>query len=162
MSRSLHAAHRPFRPGLLPTFRQWLGNFFHDAGLTPTSARTHANQGQGMSATAHHPRNFLSLPRDFIRRRRISNAILIPLLSCVAAYFITRQTGGSGFSLPKSAQQASLSSSPNPVSLVRHNTSTSSDRLVVTAIASYVSSPMISGAYKLADGPHAVTEVPDS
>ena len=118
-----------------------------------------------MSATAHHHRNFLSLPRDFIRRRRmrrrISNAILIPLLSCVAAYFITRQTGGSGFSLPKSAQQASLSSSPNPVSLVRHNTSTSSDRLVVTAIASYVSSPMISGAYKLADGPHAVTEVPD-
>jgi predicted dienelactone hydrolase len=118
-----------------------------------------------MSATAHHHRNFLSLPRDFIRRRRmrrrISNAILIPLLSCVAAYFITRQTGGSGFSLPKSAQQASLSSPPNPVSLVRHNTSTSSDRLVVTAIASYVSSPMISGAYKLADGPHAVTEVLD-
>src|ERR1700675_4444685 len=170
MSRSLHAAHRPFRPGLLPTFRQWLGNFFYDAGLTPTSARTHANQGQGMSATAHHHRNFFSLPRDFIRRRRmrrrISNAILIPLLSGVAAYFITRPTGGTGFSLPKTSRQAPLLAPLKPVSLVTHdktkeNTLPVRDRSAASSMANSVSGPIISGAYKLADGPHSVTEVPD-
>src|SRR5580692_12887910 len=123
-----------------------------------------------MSATTHHHRIFPSLPRDYIRRRRmrrrISNAIVIPLLSGVAAYFITRQTGGSGFTLPKSAQQAALSAPANPVSSVHENTANvnrpnSPERLAAGAVANAVSGPMISGAYKLADGTHAVTEVPD-
>lgn len=95
MSRSVRAAHRTFRPGLLPALRQWLSIFLSDAGLTQTSAETQANQVQAMSASAHHHRTLLSLPRDFIRRRRLRrrwNAILIPLLSGVAAYFITRKT----------------------------------------------------------------------
>lgn len=118
-----------------------------------------------MPATAHHHRTFPSLPRDYIRRRRmrrrISNAILIPLLSCVAAYFIAHPTGGSGFSLPKSARKASLSEPTNPASLVHDNTPTSADRPAVSSVANFVPSPVISGAYKLADGPHTVTEVPD-
>jgi predicted dienelactone hydrolase len=123
-----------------------------------------------MSATTHHHRIFPSLPRDYIRRRRmrrrISNAIVIPLLSGVAAYFITRQTGGSGFTLPKSAQQGALTAPANPVSLAHDNTvhdnaPNSPDRPAAGAIADSDSGPMTSGAYKLADGAHAVTEVPD-
>jgi len=131
MSRTLHAAHRPLRLG---------------------------------------HRSFLSLPRDYMARRRvrrrISNAILIPLLSGVAAYFIIRQTGGSGFSLPKTQRQAPLSTPLSPVSLVAHdeardNASTPLGRSATNSAKSALSSPMISGAYKLADGPHSVTEVPD-
>jgi predicted dienelactone hydrolase len=118
-----------------------------------------------MSGSTHHHRNFLSLPRDFIRRRRlrrrISNAILIPLLSGVAAYFITRPTGCAGFSLPKSGQQPPPSASANAVTLVHENTASSAERLTAGAMPSSTSRPMISGEYKLADGPHAVTEVPD-
>ena len=100
-------------------------------------------------------------------RRRISNALLIPLLSCVAAYFIARPTGGSGFSLPKAQRQAPLSTPLRPVSLVAHdeahdNASTSVGRSAPSSAQSaLISSPMISGAYKLADGPHSVTEAPD-
>jgi predicted dienelactone hydrolase len=118
-----------------------------------------------MSASAHHRRTFLALPRDFILRRRlrrrISNAILIPLLSGVAAYFITRQNGGTGFAAPKTAQLASLARSANPASLVSGNSSTHTDGPAASSRASAQSSPMISGAYRLADGPHTVTEVPD-
>jgi hypothetical protein len=161
MSRSVHAANITFRSGLLPALRQWLSNFLGNAGLRQTSVRIQVNQAQAMSPSAHHHRTFLSLPRDFIRRRRlrrrISNAILIPLLSGVAAYVITHPTGGAGFSLPKSAQQASLAASPNPVLLIHDSTSTSADRFA----ASSVPNPIISGAYKLADGTHVVTELPD-
>ena len=165
MSRSVHEAQRTFRPGLLLALRQWLSNLLSDAGLTQTPAQTQANQVQAMSASAHHHRTFPSLPRDFIRRRRlrrrISNAVLIPLLSGVAAYFITRQNGGTGFSIPKTAQQAWLSRGPNPASLVHDNTSSHTDRRAARSTASAARSPVISGAYKLADGPHTVTEVPD-
>jgi predicted dienelactone hydrolase len=161
MSRSAHAAHKTFRPGLLPALRQWLSNFPGEAGLTQTSAQTQANQA--MSASAHH-RTFLSLPRDFILRRRLRrriwNAVLILLLSGVAAYFITRQNGGTGFSVPKTARPAAFSGGPDPVSFVSDNTSTHTDPAASTRTSAQ-RSPAISGAYKLADGPHTVTEVPD-
>ncbi len=170
MSRSMHATHRSFRPGLLPGLRQWASNFLRDAGFRQTSSGIHANQAHEMSATTHRHRSFPSLPRDFIRRRRmrrrISNAILIPLLSGVAAYFITRPTGGTGFSLPKTSRQAPLLAPLKPVSLVTHdktkeNTLPVRDRSAASSMANSVSGPIISGAYKLADGPHSVTEVPD-
>jgi predicted dienelactone hydrolase len=165
MSRSLHAAHRPFRPGLLPAFRQWLSNFFREAGFRPASAHTSKNRAQTMPAAAHHHRIFPSLPKDYLHRRRlrrrISNAILIPLLSGVAAYFITRPTGGTGFSLPKSARQSTLAMAANPVSLVPGNAPISSALPTAGTTEGSTSDTMISGAYKLADGPHTVTEVPD-
>jgi predicted dienelactone hydrolase len=167
MSGSLHAAHRPFRSGFVQRLRQWVSNFFEDTGLRQSSAQSQANQAQAMSATTHQHRTFFSLPKDFVRRRRlrrrISNAILIPLLSAVAAYFITRQSGGTGFSIPKAPQQAALSTAPNPgsLSLVHDASPTSSDRRVAAAIASAHASPMIGGAYKLGDGPHRVSEVAD-
>lgn len=163
MSRSLPAAHRTSRQGFFPALRQVLSNILFEMGFTQSSVRTRANQAHGMSATAHHHRTF-SLPRDYIRRRqvrrRISNAILIPLLSAIAAYFITRPTGGSGFTLPKyarSSQVASLSAAPSPESVPNPSTPTSSELLAAMPVAS----PTASGAYKLADGPHTITEVPD-
>ncbi len=163
MSRSLHAARGPVRSGFLPAFRQWLSNLLLGIGFTESSARIHRDQTPGMSATANHHRTF-SMPRDFIRRRRlrrrISNAILIPLLSIVAAYFITRPTGGSGFSLPKparSAQIASFPAPPSPESAPKPSMPASSESPIVSPAAD----PTATGLYKLADGPHAVTEVPD-
>lgn len=165
MSRSLHAAHRPLRPGLLPAFREWVSNFFREIGFRSASEQTSKNRAHNMPVTVHHHRIFPSLPRDYIHRRRlrrrISNAILIPLLSGVAAYFIARPTGGSGFSLPKSAQQSTLTAATNPVSLVPDNAPISRDRLVAGKTEGSTSDSMMSGAYKLADGPHTVTEVPD-
>jgi predicted dienelactone hydrolase len=118
-----------------------------------------------MPAAAHHHRIFPSLPKDYLHRRRlrrrISNAILIPLLSGVAAYFITRPTGGTGFSLPKSARQSTLAMAANPVSLVPGNAPISSALPTAGTTEGSTSDTMISGAYKLADGPHTVTEVPD-
>jgi hypothetical protein len=125
MFRTLHAAHRPLRLGLLPALQRLGSNFLREAGFRQTSSQIHANQAHEMSATAHHHRSFLSPPRDYMAcrrlRRGISNAILIPLLSGLAAYFITRQTGGSGFSLPKAQRQAPLSTPLRPVSLVAHD-----------------------------------------
>ncbi len=125
-----------------------------------------------MPAATHHHRTFPSLPRDYIRRRRlrrrISNAILIPLLSGVAAYVITRQTGGEGFALPKSAQQAAISapqkaesSPPDSASLTLSLSADHSAERPLASAAAPSPNLAISGAYKLAEGPHAVTEVPD-
>jgi predicted dienelactone hydrolase len=124
-----------------------------------------------MPATAHHHRTFLSFPRDHMRRRRlrrrISNAILIPSLSVLAAYVITRPTGGTGFTLPKSAQQASVSaqlkteSAASDIASVSSTSDRHSTPALTSGAASSSPSPLIGGAYKLAEGPHAVTEVPD-
>jgi hypothetical protein len=65
-----------------------------------------------MYTTAPRHRILPAFHRDYIHRRRLrrrlTNVILIPLLGGVAAYFITRPTGGKGFTLPKAAQQESL------------------------------------------------------
>ncbi len=165
MSRSRHAAHRLSRLGFLPSPRQWISNLLREAGFGQASARTDGNQTHQMSATARRHRTFPSLPRDYIRRRRlrrrISNAILIPLLSGVAAYFIARPTGGSGFFLPKSARRVSLSEPTNPASFVHDITPPSANRPAASSEANSIPNSAISGAYKLADGPHIVTEVPD-
>ena len=123
-----------------------------------------------MPVTARRHRLFPSLPRDYIRRRRlrrsVSNAILIPLLSGVAAYFITRPTGGTGFTLSKSGQTAAVATSPNAESTVISSGPAPLPRADALRLgnspAASPPSPAISGAYKLADGPHAVTEVPDT
>jgi predicted dienelactone hydrolase len=171
MSRSLHAVPKLSPPGYFLALRQWASNFLHVVGFRQASTRTHANQTHEMSATAHHHRSLLSFPRDHMRRRRlrrrISNAILIPLLSGLAAYVITRPTGGAGFTLPKSAQQASVSAQLKAESSPWGSASAAStlDRGAEPALTSIAatSSPnaVIIGAYKLAEGPHAVTEVPD-
>src|SRR5260370_3134261 len=54
-----------------------------------------------MSPSAHARRLLPLLSRDYIRRRRavrrITNTLLIAVLTFIAAYFITRSTGGTAF-----------------------------------------------------------------
>jgi predicted dienelactone hydrolase len=119
-----------------------------------------------MYGTAPRHRIFPAFHRDYIHRRRLrrrlTNVILIPLLGGVAAYFITRPTGGKGFTLPKVAQQELLSSPSNSPTNVAVNSSGSSELPGAASNASPVASSAILGAYRLADGPLAVTEVPDT
>jgi predicted dienelactone hydrolase len=118
-----------------------------------------------MYTTAPRHRTFPAFHRDYIHRRRLrrrlTNVILIPLLSGVAAYFITRPTGGKGFTAPKSAQQESLSTASNSPTNSAVGATASSALPAAAFVANPVASPAVTGAYKLADGPHAVTEVPD-
>ncbi|MGC0773540.1 MAG: hypothetical protein WB543_11445 [Candidatus Acidiferrum sp.] len=126
-----------------------------------------------MSTASPRHRTSLSLPRDFIHRRRfrrrLTNFILIPLLSALAAYAITRPTGGGGFTLPKPAQQKSVSAASSHESEVLATAavsahSSSADTIanpdVTTPVAS-PAAPMLGGTYMLDNGPHAVTEVQD-
>src|SRR5260370_21303395 len=65
-----------------------------------------------MSPSAHARRLLPLLSRDYIRRRRavrrITNALLIAVLSFVAAYFITRPTGGTGFPARKATAKTEV------------------------------------------------------
>jgi predicted dienelactone hydrolase len=169
MFRSPHAAHTLVPSGLLQDLRRRLSNFLRRAGLAQTSAPTNASQAHGMPSTTHRHQIFPSLPRDYIRRRRlrrrISNVILVPLLSLVAAYFIARPTGGSGFSRPKSARPSSLDAAIAPESSVPAGVSPSLQSASAELATSSTPFPppgrIISGAYELGDGPHGVTEMPD-
>jgi predicted dienelactone hydrolase len=96
-----------------------------------------------MSPTAHARRFFPSLPRGYTRRRRairrINNVFLIAVLSLATAYFITRPTGGAGFSAPPPGlHPAAAAPSATPVSR-------STD----------------AKGYELAPGPYTVSEVED-
>jgi predicted dienelactone hydrolase len=87
-----------------------------------------------------------AFPRDYVRRRRLSrrlsNALLVSVLSLGAAYLITRQPD-TGFSVPQgSAALPSSPSSPVPQSRAADTES------AVTA-------------YKLQPGPYVVGELPD-
>ncbi|HUC53793.1 MAG TPA: hypothetical protein VMR90_07085 [Candidatus Cybelea sp.] len=94
-----------------------------------------------------------SLPRDYIRRRRvtrrISNFITIVSLSLTAAYFITRQTGGSGFPAPKLAVHPSPRPAPSP------------DSLAAVPFATPISGMSDANGYQLEPGPYLVSEAED-
>src|SRR5580704_18292922 len=169
MFRTPHGARTLSPSGLLQGLGRRLSNFLRRAGLEQTSASTNASQAHGMSSPTHRRRIFPSLPRDYIHRRRlrrrISNAIVVPLLSLVAAYFIARPSGGSGFSRPKSLKQSSLdaaiaSESSVPAGVLTPSESASA-ALATTSAANPAPGPIIAGAYRLADGPHGVSEVSD-
>ena len=165
MSYSANDSQRLSRSGILPAIRKLLSNLHFGAGLTPSSVRIHATHAQGTYTTAPRHRTFPAFHRDYIHRRRlrrrITNVILIPLLSGVAAYFITRPTGGTGFTLPKPAQQTPLSTPSNSSSNVAVSASAFSALPAAASSSSPVADSAIAGAYKLADGPLAITEVPD-
>ncbi|MGB8456381.1 MAG: hypothetical protein WCE50_01605 [Candidatus Acidiferrum sp.] len=126
-----------------------------------------------MSTASPRHRTLLSLPRDFTHRRRfrrrLTNFILIPLLSALAAYAITRPTGGGGFTLPKPARQKSVSAASNHESEPRATAAVSAHSSSAGTIANpdaappaaSPAAPMLGGTYMLDHGPHAVTEVQD-
>ena len=173
MLRSALKSQKPAPSGSAFGFRQLFRNFFFAGGLGSSSVRTHGNQARSMSTKPPQRRIFPALPRDYIHRRRfrrrLTNFIVIPLLSVVAAYIITRPTGGSGFTVPKSLQKASLSAplnheSPDLAAFTAPGNDPTTGALAGPEVADAATpavDPMFSGAYMLADGPHAVTEAPD-
>jgi predicted dienelactone hydrolase len=106
-----------------------------------------------MSPMAHVRRLLPSLPRDYIRRRRavrrITNALLIAALSLIAAYFITRTTGGTGF----------------PAGNLATNPAVAPPATAEPAAAAPFGTPIPpsteTNGYKLEAGPYTVTEVED-
>ena len=106
-----------------------------------------------MSSTTRGRKIFPSLPHDYIRRRRavrrITNTCLIAFFSLATAYFITRQSGGTGFPPPRFALQPDSSSVP-----------ALEPRAPAAQIKAASTSKDASG-YKLAAGPYTATEVAD-
>lgn len=160
MSRSVQTAPL-LRSGIFSSFWQSLSNFVGSTGFGTSKARNHRHNGDGMPPTARHQRSFLSLRCDFAHRRkyrrRLTNVILVPVLSLLVAYVITRPTGGAGFNLPKSLQRESASPANSPAALPQAAMAASveSDGKNL-AIAAFSKS-----GYKLAEGPYKVTEASD-
>lgn len=173
MSHSAHRSQKRMDSAVLPRLRRQLSNLFFAAGLSPASARTHGHRAPEMSTSPSHHRTFFLVPRDYVHRRRfrrrLTNLILIPALSVLVAYVITRPTGGQGFTLPKAVQQASHSVPSNHESEVLAAARVSGDSGAASALGSpeeassagTPASPMLGGSYMLDRGPYAVTEVPD-
>ena len=174
MSRSAQRIQELPRNGFLAGFRRLLSNFFLASGLSGTSVRMQSHQVPGMSTNPPRRRTLFSVPRDFVHRRRfrrrLTNLILIPLLSLLAAYVITRPTGGSGFTLPKPAQQASLSTrldhGSELLTVATVSANSSSAGVLANPNATHPAAspvdPILGGAYMLDKGPHAVAEIPDA
>lgn len=123
-----------------------------------------------MSPSKQRRRPFLSIPRDFLHRRRfrrrLTDVILIPLLSVIVGYIITRPTGGTGFTLPRVVQQASLSGPAHQDSPAPRTKATSVNGAVREAAAASgapapgaMTAPLLGGGYMLDDGPHVVAGI---
>ena len=108
---------------------------------------------------------FPSLSRDFVCRRRfrrrLTNVLLIAVLSGVAGYIITRPVGGTGFPVPRTARHEPLSAAPDAQASITAGVATSSMSTVVAKESSPAAGSYATGAYKLAEGPYAVVEVTD-
>ena len=101
-----------------------------------------------------HLRRLLpSLPRDYIRRRRavqrITNVVLIAAFSLIAAYFITRTTGGSGFPATNVAANPAV---PPPAA---------AETPVDAPVGTQIPPTLETNGYKLEAGPCTVREVED-
>jgi predicted dienelactone hydrolase len=101
--------------------------------------------------------NLFSLPKDYIRRRRavrrITNAAIITVLSLIAAYAITRPTGGPGFSAPRPTAKTILASSQQTPELPAPTSA-------ITSLDA-VSDRLEENGYNVGSGPLAVEEIPD-
>ena len=89
---------------LLWSLRVFLRNIFQLLGFEPASdSRVHRSR-KPMSHSSHSWSIFPSLPHDYMRRRRvlrrISNIVLVVLLSAAIAYAIVYASGPSAFPAP--------------------------------------------------------------
>ncbi|MGC1267860.1 MAG: hypothetical protein WA853_16370 [Candidatus Acidiferrum sp.] len=177
MSRSAQATKKHSSSGVFSDVGESSSNFTVIPGLKPASDQAQAKQARSMSTTAPRHRTFLSPSRDYFHRRRLrrrlANLIGIPMLSVLAAYAITRQSGGEGFTLPKKVQQAPVAGPVSQQGVVLAASMRSANGPGASAFANSAApanttktsdlpaAPVISGGYMLGDGPHIVTEVPD-
>ena len=85
--------------------RQIARNLFGTVGFAPTSRSSHGQYRKPMLRSSHSSGIFPSLPRDYIRRRRairrISNIVIVVLLSVAVAYAIVHISGPAPFSAPR-------------------------------------------------------------
>jgi predicted dienelactone hydrolase len=124
------------------------GNFVNWTGFVTWSEEIPSKLIHAMSPMAHIRRFLPSLPRDYIRRRRairrITNVLLTAGLSLTTAYFITRSTGGTGFSAGNLAtNRVTLPIAPHPEAAVPE------------------AFPIEANGYELETSPYTVSEVED-
>ena len=105
MSSVIREPRSTSRSRNLSNFGGLFRNLLRRLGFATLSPDSASNLGRNMSSTAHSRRHFLQMPRDYVRRRHffrhVSNIAIIVVMSVAAAYFITRQSGGPGFSPPR-------------------------------------------------------------
>jgi predicted dienelactone hydrolase len=98
--------------------------------------------------------------RDRMRRKRflkrVTNGVLIGLISIAAAYLITRPTGGGGFNPSETVRKALLNRSTGQTHAANPTTSVDGNDA-----ASPIDDPVNYYGYKLRPGPYKVTEVGD-
>lgn len=162
MFGSAQLSGRHSHPELGTGLHKVWSKFLLGLGFVPMRTGRGAHAKENGPPASHHYRTVISMPRDFIRRRRvrrrIANLIAIPLLSVAAAYVITRPTGGTPFSIPKSARvfsESVLKRAEAPSGIPAGSAGQ-------PAAESSVASPVKAGGYKLADGPFPVDEVEDT
>ncbi len=88
----------------LSSIRHAVRNFFAGLGFEPLSASESSRSSKHMHHSAHSRGIFPALPRDYIHRRRvtrrISNVVMVVLLSAALAYVIVHFSGPAAFSAP--------------------------------------------------------------
>ena len=94
-----HSGHGP-----LSSIRYAVRNFFERLGFKPLPASESTRSRKHMSRLSHSWGIFPAFPRDYIRRRRvmrrISNVVIVVLLSTAIAYVIVHFSGPAAFSAP--------------------------------------------------------------
>ncbi|MBS1864413.1 MAG: hypothetical protein JSS69_00705 [Acidobacteria bacterium] len=85
-------------------FRAAIGNLFQLLGFEASSKTPKGHDRNQVVRSSHSWGIFPAMPRDYIRRRRairrISNVIIVVLLSLVVAYAIVHMSGPAAFSAP--------------------------------------------------------------
>jgi predicted dienelactone hydrolase len=136
---------------------QTLRNLLLRLGFVDNARHHSSHGGQPVPANSHTQKRFPSMPKDFMRRRRlfrnIGNFLLISSLSIGAAYVITRPTGGRGFTPAPGARTAVSHPAAQADSLP-------ANPAALTVIGSPASAAATDG-YNLAPGPLTVSEVSD-
>jgi hypothetical protein len=94
----------PSPQGLLSSIRLSARNLFQALGFEQASEPARGRHRKPMLRFSHSWGILPSLPRDFIRRRRvvrrISNVVIVVLLSAAVAYAIVHISGPAPFSAP--------------------------------------------------------------
>ncbi|SRR5579859_5384644 len=104
MSTTLGVSPSPSSPPSTSVVRQAFRNLFRFLGFEPESESFPSRAGKRMAHSSQSRGFFPALPRDYIRRRRvmrrISDVVLVVLLSAAVAYAIVHVSGPSGFPAP--------------------------------------------------------------
>jgi len=104
MSTTLGVSPSHSGNGPRSSIRYAVRNFFERLGFEPLPASESSRSRKHMSRPSHSWGIFPALPRDYIHRRRvvrrISNVVMVVLLSAAVAYVIVHFSGPAAFSAP--------------------------------------------------------------